>query len=215
MDNSTIQLIAVAIIPVVFAITVHEVAHGWMANRLGDATAQMMGRLTLNPIKHIDPIGTILVPGILLVIGGFLFGWAKPVPVTWENLKHPRRDIVLVAIAGPASNFLMALFWVLILKLTFIMGSDNIFTYPLFRMAELGVMINLILMLLNLLPILPLDGGRVTAALLPPKIAWQYGRLENWGLIIILILIPTGILGSILLPPLNLITSLLYRLMGL
>jgi len=215
MDNGIIQLIAIAIIPVIFAITVHEFAHGWMANQLGDATARMMGRLTLNPVKHIDPVGTVLVPGLLLALGGFLFGWAKPVPVTWENLRQPRRDMMLVAVAGPMANLLMALFWALIMKLSFVFFNETVFTYPLFRMADLGVKINLILMLLNLLPLLPLDGGRITHALLPPRLAYQYGRMENWGLVLILIMIPTGILAMILLPPMQAITSIIFGLFAL
>src|SRR5687767_7000185 len=149
---STYQLIAVAILPLLFAITVHEVAHGWMAKRLGDPTAERLGRLTLNPIKHIDPVGTILVPGILLMLGGFVFGWAKPVPVTWENLRHPKRDMAVVAAAGPGVNLLMAFIWAIIAKLSTVIPDEYVwFGEPLLHMGAVGVSINVVLMVLNLI----------------------------------------------------------------
>ena len=202
MQNlNTMQALAVLALPVLFAITVHEAAHGWMARRFGDSTAMMLGRVTLNPLKHIDPIGTILVPAVTFLLTSFLFGWAKPVPVNWRNLHNPRRDMVLVALAGPGANLIMAVFWALAVKLG--VALFNVFEWlalPLIYMGSAGVLINSILMALNLLPILPLDGGRVLAGLLPPKLAWQYSRLEPYGLFVVIGLLATGLLGKILWP---------------
>ncbi len=217
-DLSVVQRIAAWALPVLLAITVHEVAHGWMALRLGDKTAMMMGRLTLNPIKHIDPIGTLLVPGLLLLMGGFIFGWAKPVPVTWENLRNPKRDMVLVALAGPMSNLLMALLWAAILKLGLVLataGSAEMIALPLMYMGGAGITINLILMVLNLLPLPPLDGGRIVASLLPDKLSWQFNQLERWGFVILLGLMVTGVLGKVLWPPINYLQTQLFMLFGL
>lgn len=199
-------------IPIIFAITVHEVAHGWVASKFGDQTAKMMGRLTLNPIKHIDPIGTILVPGLLLFFGGVIFGWAKPVPVDWRNLRHPRRDMALVALAGPLTNFAMAVCWAVLLSVIVKTADPQSGAgFILFHMARAGVVINIVLMVLNLLPIPPLDGSRVVSACLPPRISAVYGRLEQFGLIIIIILLFTGVLGKILLPAVNYMYELLIR----
>lgn len=217
-DLSVVQRIAAWALPVLLAITVHEVAHGWMALRLGDKTAMMMGRLTLNPIKHIDPIGTLLVPGLLLVMGGFIFGWAKPVPVTWENLRNPKRDMALVALAGPMSNLLMALLWAAILKLGLVLataGSAELIALPLIYMGGAGITINLILMVLNLLPLPPLDGGRIVASLLPDKLSWQFNQLERWGFVILLGLMVAGVLGKVLWPPINYLQTQLFMLFGL
>ncbi|HEY5601537.1 MAG TPA: site-2 protease family protein [Gammaproteobacteria bacterium] len=198
-----IQLVAVFAIPVLFAITVHEVAHGWVAKRLGDPTAMLMGRLTLNPLKHIDPIGTVLLPIAMLVITGFMFGWAKPVPITWDNLKHPKRDIALVAVAGPTANLLMALFWALVLKIALLLpASAATVSIPLSYMGFAGIFINGILMILNLLPLPPLDGGRIMSSLLPGPWSYKFSRLEPYGLLILMVLLFTGILGAIMLPPL-------------
>ncbi len=162
-----IQKLAVWVVPALLAITVHEVAHGWMALKLGDRTAMMLGRLTLNPVKHIDPVGTLLIPGLLLVFGGFIFGWAKPVPVTWENLKRPKRDMALVALAGPMANLLMAVLWLIVMQIGMgLMDSNPMIARPLVYMAVAGIFINAILMILNLLPLPPLDGGRIVASLL-------------------------------------------------
>src|SRR5210317_2286465 len=178
-ELTTVQRIAVWALPILFAITVHEVAHGWVARRLGDPTAYMMGRLTLNPIRHIDPIGTVLVPLALTLMGGFIFGWAKPFPVTWENLRNPKRDMVLVAAAGPLANLAMALLWALAMKVGVLLGDEARWVaLPLIYMGFAGITINLVLMVLNLLPLPPLDGGRVVAGLLPDRLAWRYGRLE-------------------------------------
>ncbi len=172
-------------IPILFGITVHEVAHGWVANSLGDSTARLQGRLTLNPIRHIDPVGTILVPALMVMLTGFIFGWAKPVPVNWQRLGHPRRDMALVAAAGPLANLVMMLIWAFIAKLVFVAGIEASLVAPfILTMVKVGIIINIILMVLNLLPLLPLDGGRVMTSLLPPDLAEKYARLEPYGLII-------------------------------
>lgn len=215
-ELNTMQRVAVWVIPVLFAITVHETAHGWMALRFGDPTAKMLGRLTLNPIKHIDPIGTILVPGILLMIGGFLFGWAKPVPITWENLKHPRRDMAWVAAAGPLSNLLMAAFWAVVVRLATLMGSASEgWTMFVVYVGVAGMFVNAVLMMLNLFPLPPLDGGRVASSLLPPRLSWQYGKIEPYGFPILVVLLITGMLGKILWPLITLLLSVLVPLAGL
>lgn len=210
------QFIAVAILPLLFAITVHEVAHGWIAKRLGDPTAERLGRLTLNPLKHIDPIGTILVPALLLVLGGFIFGWAKPVPVTWENLRHPKRDMALVAAAGPMANLIMALGWALFAKLgTLLPGALNWASLPMAYMGHFGIVINAVLMVLNLLPLPPLDGGRVAVGVLPNRIGWQLSRIEPFGFFILLALLATGTLSLIVGPPVDLVQKLVTAAVGL
>lgn len=216
MDLNTVQTFSIWVIPVLFAITVHEVAHGWVAMRLGDPTAKMLGRLTLNPIKHVDPIGTVVVPAFLFFTGGFLFGWAKPVPITWENLKNPRRDVAYVAIAGPAANLIMAIFWALIMKLGILLSPTTAsWFYPLALMGKAGIEINLILMLLNLLPIPPLDGGRVLSALLPGPLSYKFNRLEPYGIFIILGLLFLGVLSLVLSPMLAQMRVIMYGLVGL
>lgn len=215
-ELSVFQRVAVWAIPVLFAITVHEVAHGFVALRLGDPTAKMLGRLTLNPIKHIDPLGTVVLPLLMLLMGGFIFGWAKPVPVTWENLRHPKRDMALVAAAGPISNLLMALFWALLMRTAINMdpepGSPLVF---LLYVSLAGIQINIVLALLNMLPIPPLDGGRVAVGLLPGRLSWQLSQLEPFGLIIILVLLATKMLNVILQWPLAFFIDLFYGLGGL
>ncbi|MCU7904276.1 MAG: site-2 protease family protein [Candidatus Thiodiazotropha sp. (ex Epidulcina cf. delphinae)] len=204
-DLSLIQKLAIFVIPMIFAITVHEAAHGWMAKRLGDKTAEMLGRVTLNPIKHIDPIGTILVPLGVYLMTGFMFGWAKPVPVNWNNLHHPKRDMGLVALAGPGANLLMALIWAILVYVgAMSLEHFDWFGLPLLLMGVAGVLINAVLMALNLMPIPPLDGGRVVCSLLPPKQAQVYSRLEAYGLFIVVILLATGLLGVILWPVVSL-----------
>ena len=214
MDElNAMQRIAVWALPVIFAITVHETAHGWVALRFGDPTARMLGRLTLNPIKHIDPVGTILVPGILLMLGGIIFGWAKPVPITYENLRNPKRDMALVALGGPLSNLIMATFWVLIAQTGAWFGGDvGLF---LVYMAVAGIFINIILMVLNLLPLPPLDGGRVAVGLLPGPASWQLSRIEPYGFPILVLLLVTGILGQILWPIVIWFLSMLGGMTGL
>ena len=215
-ELSFLQRFAVWAIPVLFAITVHETAHGWMALRLGDPTAKMLGRLTLNPVRHIDPVGTVLVPGVLLLLGGFLFGWAKPVPITWDNLRHPRRDTAWVAAAGPLSNLLMALFWAIVIRIGLMIGngSEGLALFLIYA-GMAGIYINTVLALLNLLPLLPLDGGRIMESLLPGPLAWKFSRLEAYGLPILLLLLFTGILGKILGPPLVLLVMLMGSIAGL
>lgn len=210
-----LQTLLIWAIPLLFAITVHEVAHGWVASKLGDKTAAMMGRLTLNPIKHIDLFGTIILPAILLFLGGFVFGWAKPVPVTWQNLKHPRRDMALVALAGPGANLLMALIWAVIARLGLEWQYSSGFATAMLWMGEAGISINLLLMLLNLIPIPPLDGSRVITSLLSPRLAWKYSRLEPYGFIILLALLVFGALKLILIPPLLILQTLINAMFGL
>ena len=206
---SLIQKIALGFVPVVFAITVHEVAHGWVASQLGDHTARLMGRLTLNPIKHIDPVGTVILPLLLLWLGGFIFGWAKPVPVDWRNLRRPRRDMALVAVAGPGANLIMVVLWALFGR--YLIAQEAAWggaVSPWLYMVGVGITINIALIVLNLLPLPPLDGSRIVAALLPPRQAAQYNRLERWGILILLALLATGILNRIMLPPMRLIYQL-------
>lgn len=215
---TTIQQIAIWILPVLFAITIHEAAHGWMANRLGDSTAKLLGRLTLNPIKHIDLVGTIIVPVVILLLTQFhfVFGWAKPVPINGANLRNPRRDMAWVAIAGPGVNFIMALLWALGLKLSTLMDPLN--SSPaqfLFLTAQAGIMINLILAYLNLIPIPPLDGSRVVAAILPRKTAYYYNRIEPFGFFILIILMISGLLSMILSPLILGTAQLILTLIGL
>jgi len=198
-----IQTLALYAIPVLFAITLHEAAHGFVARLLGDPTAGEAGRITLNPIKHIDPVGTILVPlGILLfskMMGspGMLFGWAKPVPVNFGRLRRPKRDMLWVALAGPAANLLMAILWALSLRLFVEAGGQEPFWL---RMALIGVQINLVLMALNLLPILPLDGGRILVSLLPHRLAWSYSRMEPYGMMLVIVLMASGVLWTLMRP---------------
>jgi Zn-dependent protease len=206
MDN-IIQTIAIWTIPVLFAITLHEVSHGWVAKLLGDPTAKMLGRLTVNPFKHIDPVGTVVVPLGLLVLTSltpgppFVFGWAKPVPVNSRNLRHPQRDMAIVAAAGPMANLVMALFWALMIKLGLgLLDTLNWVAVPLVYMGIAGITINILLMVLNLLPVPPLDGGRVVSGLLPPRMSDTYDRLEPYGLFIVLGLLATGLLWAIIGP---------------
>jgi len=215
-EFSFVQKFIIWAIPVIFAITAHEVAHGWVALKLGDRTAQMMGRLTLNPIKHIDPVGTILVPGLLLLMGGFMFGWARPVPITYQNLRHPKADMAWVALAGPMANLVMAVIWALIAKLGFALYQSAItIGEPMLYMGVAGVLINTMLMLLNLLPLPPLDGGRILVSLLPGPLAWQVGRIEPYGFFILIALIYFGILGMILWPLIGVFINLLAMVFSL
>src|SRR3970040_1715631 len=214
-DLSTPQLVAVAFLPLLFAITVHEVAHGWVAKKFGDPTAQRLGRLTLNPLKHIDPVGTILVPALLLMLGGFIFGWAQPVAVTWENLRHPKRDMAIVAAAGPGANLLMAFFWAIVAKIGYMLGPDSWAGIPMQYMGVFGIQINAVLMILNLIPLPPLDGGRVAVGLLPGPWAWRLARVEPFGFFILLALLFTGILGDIINPPIQVVVRLISLAAGL
>ncbi|PPC81297.1 MAG: site-2 protease family protein [Methylotenera sp.] len=211
MELTIIQKIAVYALPVIFAITVHEAAHGYVAKYFGDMTAFNAGRITLNPIKHIDPLGTILLPALTIMLGGVLFGWAKPVPVDFGRLRHPKKDMLWVAAAGPASNFVMALFWVFVLK--YAGFAPEAFTYPLALMAKAGVTINVILMVLNLLPLPPLDGGRIAVSLLPYRFARPFANLEPYGFVILIVLLFTGILGGILMPLVSMVNGVLVSLL--
>src|SRR5690606_4211635 len=204
--ESLIQTITVYALPVLFGITLHEAAHGYVARMFGDPTAWQAGRISLNPLRHIDPVGTIVVPIVLLFSsklmggGGLLFGWAKPVPVDWSRLRRPKQDMLWVALAGPASNLFMALLWAISLRLMvgtgMVVGEGDFWV----RMAIAGVQVNLILMALNLGPLPPLDGGRVVVSLLPPNMAWRYSRIEPYGLLSLIVLMFTGVLWIILQP---------------
>ncbi len=218
MDElSLMQRIVVWVLPVVFAITVHEVAHGWIAKKYGDNTASLLGRLTLNPIKHVDLVGTIILPGILLMTGtGFIFGWAKPVPVDPRNFKNPLRDMALVALAGPVSNLLMAVGWALIARMGVTIGTQTeAISLPLIYTGIAGISINLALAMINLLPIPPLDGSRILTGILPHRLAWQYNRLERYGFIILLVLLYTNALGAILAYPMFAAQKLFFAIAGL
>lgn len=203
--ESLIPTLAIWALPVLLAITLHEAAHGYVARHFGDPTAHLAGRITLNPFKHIDLVGTILVPAGILAVstlfggGGILFGWAKPVPVNFGRLRNPKADMLWVAAAGPFTNLVMAVGWAMVFKIASA-GPETAYTLPMLKMAEAGILINAVLMFLNLLPIPPLDGGRIAVSLLPGKLAWQFSRLEPYGFPILLILLFTGVLGAILWP---------------
>lgn len=216
IELSTIQKIIVCVPPILLAITLHEVAHGWMAKLCGDRTAEMMGRLSLNPIKHIDPIGTILLPAFVAFTTGFIFGWAKPVPVSFNQLRNPKKDMAKVALAGPGANLVMMILWVLLLKISLIMpASMEWFITPIKFMAAMGVYINCILMVLNLLPIPPLDGSRILASYLPNSLAYKFSLLERYGLIILVALMYFGVLGKVLLPLVSAVMSLFSTAAGI
>ena len=197
------QRVLIWVIPLVFAVTLHEVSHGWVASLCGDKTAKMLGRLTVNPLKHIDPIGTIAVPMLMLFLGGVVFGWAKPVPVNDRNFKHPKRDMALVALAGPVSNILMAIFWALIAKLSamLVVQYDWEAGSNLAEMGMLGLQVNLLLAVLNMLPLPPLDGSRVVASYLPTRAEYWYSRLEPYGFFILMAMLLLGWLGQIIITP--------------
>jgi len=214
-ELSLIQRIVIWILPVIFAITVHEVAHGWVAKKLGDNTASFMGRLTLNPVKHIDVLGTLIIPGLLLLtFTGFIFGWAKPVPVDPRNFKKPRRDMAIVALAGPVSNLLMAISWALVARLGVMIELEAV-SLPLIYMGIAGISINLVLALINLIPIPPLDGSRIVSGILPDRWAWQYNRFERFGFIILLAMLWTGGLSYVLGYPMYYMQNMFFTLAGL
>lgn len=208
--DSLIQTIAIAALPVIFAITLHEAAHGYAARHFGDPTAWQAGRITANPLKHIDLMGTIIVPVAILLLstGGILFGWAKPVPVNFSRLRQPKRDMLWVAAAGPAANLTMALFWAAVMKLAWLLPL-NFFSLPMARMAEIGISVNIALMVLNLFPLPPLDGGRIAVSLLPHRAAWRYAQLERFGFPILLLLLFTGILGAVLSPVMGVVSGMI------
>lgn len=208
MELNVVQVIAIYAIPVVLAITLHEASHGYVAMRFGDTTAYAAGRVSLNPFRHIDPVGTVAVPLVLLAIGkllggsGILFGWAKPVPVNFANLRDPKRDMLWVAAAGPLSNLAMAVMWAMALKAG-LAGEGSAYALPLALMGAAGVFINIIIMVLNLLPLPPLDGGRILVSLLPHAPARAVSRLEPYGFAILIVLLFTGMLGLVLWPVIN------------
>lgn len=202
--SELIQAITVYALPVLFGITLHEAAHGYVARFFGDPTAWQAGRISLNPIRHVDPMGTIVVPLVLLFStkllggGGLLFGWAKPVPVDWSRLRNPKRDMAWVALAGPASNLIMAIIWAIGLRLLAESGASATDFWA--RMAVAGVQVNLVLMALNLVPLPPLDGGRIVCSILPARLAYRYSRIEPYGILILIILMLTGLLWFLLEP---------------
>ncbi len=216
MDFSLVQKIILWVVPLIFAITVHEVSHGFVANYFGDPTAKLLGRLTLNPIRHIDPIGTLLIPAASLLLGGFLFGYAKPVPVNFGRLKNPNRDGALVALAGPFSNLLMALAWAGIAKVALLTLDANTLTFnALYFMASSGIIMNIAFMILNLIPLPPLDGSRVVMSILKGKWYRYYLSIEPYGFWILLGLLLIGVLGRILTPAIYFFVSLITSWFGL
>jgi len=203
--NLVLQTFAIYALPVLFAITLHEAAHGYVARHFGDMTAHAQGRISLNPLRHIDLMGTIVVPIIILTAtiaagtGGFLFGWAKPVPVNFSALKKPRQHMAWVAAAGPGANLVMALAWAALLKVAVLLPASQPAEF-LELMSQAGILVNLIFMFLNLLPIPPLDGGRILTSLLPSRAAWRFAKIEPWGLPILLVLLFTNVLNGVLAP---------------
>lgn len=218
--ESLISNLAIWALPVLLAITLHEAAHGYVARYFGDPTADRAGRITLNPLRHIDPVGTVLVPAGILGLsvlfggGGILFGWAKPVPVNFGRLRRPKADMLWVAAAGPGANLVMAIGWALLFKLA-ISSPQGAFTIPMMKMADAGMQINGVLMLLNLLPIPPLDGGRIAVSLLPGRLAWHFSRIEPFGFPILLLLLFSGLLGAILGPMLAMFRFFLALIFGI
>ena len=200
----TVRLIALYAIPGIFAITLHEAAHGYAARHFGDLTAYHAGRITLNPIRHIDLMGTIVIPVLILIAsqGKYAFGWAKPVPVDFGRLHNPKRDMLWVAAAGPAANLLMALLWACVIKAMHGVTPGSL-TDAILLMAHSGMIINAVLMVLNLFPLPPLDGGRIAVSLLPHRIAYRFARIEPFGMIILLVLMFLGVLNVVMLPVVN------------
>lgn len=212
--DQLIQTIAIAAIPILFAITMHEAAHGYVARHFGDLTAYNQGRISLNPIRHIDPVGTVLLPLLTLWMGGILFGWAKPVPVNFSALRRPKQDMLWVAFAGPFANLFMALFWALLAKVAWAF-SENYFAEPLLQMAQIGIKINVILMVLNLLPLPPLDGGRMAVSLLPHRQAMILARVEPYGMFILIFLAVSPVLSWVLGPPVTGLIQIINYIFGL
>ena len=210
-----VRIIAIYALPVLFAITLHEAAHGYVARHFGDTTAYMLGRVTLNPLKHIDLIGTIILPLVTVLLSGFMFGWAKPVPVNERNLRNPKRDMMWVAAAGPGSNVAQALAWAGVAKLLMVAGFDSRVGDYWFAVAVAGIQVNVVFAILNLFPLLPLDGGRIVVSLLPGRASYGYARLEPYGMIVLVILIMTGALSYVLSPLVGATLSQINKVMGL
>ncbi len=214
MDATIIQKITVYAIPLIFAITLHEAAHAFAARYFGDSTAYMLGRMTLNPLKHIDPVWTILVPIVTLLVSPFVFGAAKPVPVNFGALRNPKRDMIWVAAAGPLANLAMMVLWAVLGKIAISLGASGP-TYFLASMAEAGIFVNALLMVFNLFPLLPLDGGRIVTGLLPNKLAYAFSRTEPYGMLILIALIVTGVLGRFMWPLVDISMKSIYAIIGL
>lgn len=213
MEDSSIRQLAISALPILFAITLHEAAHGYVARMFGDNTAWKLGRISLNPLRHIDPIGTIVLPAVTYLLSGFMFGWAKPVPVNFGNLRHPKQDMLWVAAAGPGANLAMALGWALLLKS--LSGMDPfVYSEALQQMALAGVTVNALFMALNLLPLLPLDGGRILISVLPQRAAWKFAQTEPYGMWILILLLLTGLLNWVLQPLLVMVHLLIETLFG-
>lgn len=217
--DQLIEFVALAALPVLFAITLHEAAHGYVARHFGDLTAERAGRISLNPMRHIDPIGTVLFPLLTLAIsqlmgGAFVFGWAKPTPINFSALRRPKQDMAWVALAGPAANLVMALGWALLARLALGMAG-NYFAAPLYAMAAVGIQINALFMVINLIPLPPLDGGRVAISLLPYHAARQLARIEPYGIFILIILVATPVLGSVLWPAVRMVVGAIKFVFGL
>ncbi len=213
--EALILKIVISAVPIILAITVHEASHGYAAKYFGDLTAEKMGRISLNPFRHIDLFGTIILPAITLIVGGVLFGWAKPVPVNFGNLRNPKKDMLWVAAAGPASNLLMAIAWGSLLgfvKRGLDAGELPTVAYLFVEMAYVGITINIVLMVLNLLPMPPLDGGRIAVSLLPNNLAYQLSRVEQYGFIILIALMLMGVLGKILSPFIEFFQQIILRI---
>ena len=218
LELTVLQQLSIWVIPVLLAVTLHEAAHAWTASHYGDNTAKLLGRVSINPIHHIDIVGTIIVPIAVLVLSNFsfVFGWAKPVPIRASSLKNPRRDMALVTAAGPVSNLIMAFLWAILLKIGFMLDPSSSYT-DLFLVltARAGIVINLLLAFLNLIPIPPLDGSKIVMSLLPPKQVAYYEKIEPYGFYILLLLMFTGILNWLVSAPINAIFSLLMSLFNL
>jgi Zn-dependent protease len=217
IEFTLIQKIAIWALPIIFAITLHEVAHGWVASFFGDQTARLSGRLSFNPLKHIDLVGTVIVPILMLLLTNFIFGWAKPVPIDARNLRHPRRDVAFVALAGPLANLIMAFGWATLAKIGILttQAGNGWLGIPLSYMGEAGIMINVVLGVLNLIPLPPLDGSKVLMSLLPRRAAYYFERIEPYGLIILIFLMITGLLANIMIPSIFFVVNGIGKIFGL